>query len=289
MQRILSLCLIVSCFTTGMVGKVEAAETSDVEKAYTFGIVPQQAATKLAEQWLPVLERLSQDSGIRIVFKTAPSIPEFEKRLAKGEYDFAYMNPYHYVVFSEQVGYRAIAKQSNKQLSGIIVVAKDSNLDTLNDLEGKTIAFPSPGAFAASILSRGYLSQQGIGFTPEYVGSHDSVYRNVATKRYVAGGGILRTFNSVDPAIRDELKILWTSDGYTPHAFAAHKTVPVEISVALSTALENLHTTDGGAKLLSSLEFVSIEKAADSQWDDVRALGRDPDSVISQITNDLHE
>ncbi len=77
----------------------------------TFGIVPQQSAITLANNWGPILKYLSEQTGEEVVFRTAKDIPEFERRVAAGEYDIAYMNPYHYTVFHQKPGYNAIAKQ----------------------------------------------------------------------------------------------------------------------------------------------------------------------------------
>jgi len=52
------------------------------------------------------------------------------------------------------------------------------------------------------------LSDNDIEFEPNYVKSHDSVYRAVAAGLFPAGGGVTRTFNSLDPAIREDLRII---------------------------------------------------------------------------------
>ncbi|MEO0444096.1 MAG: PhnD/SsuA/transferrin family substrate-binding protein, partial [Pseudomonadota bacterium] len=65
--------------------------SASVPTSYSFGIVPQQSAKKLAQAWTPVLQYLSTKTGIKLQFKTAKNIPEFEKRLADGDYDFSYM------------------------------------------------------------------------------------------------------------------------------------------------------------------------------------------------------
>ena len=116
----------------------------------SFGIVPQQSATRLAQLWLPLLKQLEQDSGVRLRFRTAPDIPTFEKRLHEGEYDIAYMNPYHYTVFSRSPGYRAIIREKNKKIQGIMVVRADSTIQTIDELNTAKLAFPAPAAFAAS-------------------------------------------------------------------------------------------------------------------------------------------
>ncbi|OOZ38192.1 hypothetical protein BOW53_16320 [Solemya pervernicosa gill symbiont] len=161
----------------------------------TFGVVPQQSATKLARLWGPFLKQLGELSGYEIRFRTATDIPTFEQRVSLGEYDLAYMNPYHYTVFHRSPGYMAFAKERDKQIQGIVIVHKDSPITQISDLDKQVVAFPSPGAFAASILPRAEFARSGIDVTPTYVTSHDSVYRAVAAGLKPAGGGVLRTLN----------------------------------------------------------------------------------------------
>ncbi len=252
-----------------------AAGATDSSRILSFGIVPQQSATKLARTWTPILTFLSSRTGYRIDFKTAKDIPTFEKRCAAGEYDIAYMNPYHYTVFHESPGYRVFAKQKLKALKGIIVVREDSPYKELPGLAGKALAFPSPAAFAATIVTSAQLSGLGIDITPVYVSSHDSVYRSVAKGLYPAGGGVPRTFNSLEPSIKDQLKILWTSKGFTPHAIAAHPRVPVDAVKIIADVMAEMEHDPEGKELLKQIDFNGLVNAEDSEWDDVRSLGLD--------------
>ncbi len=252
------------------------AEQSDSNKVdqevITFGIVPQQAASKLATSWAPILKYLSSKSGVKLVFKTAPDIPTFESRVMNGEYDIAYMNPYHYSVYSIKPGYKAFAKQKNKLIRGILVARKDSSIVSLEDLQHKTLAFPSPAAFAASMLPRAYLSNEGVKFKVKYVGSHDSVYKSVAKGFFVAGGGIERTLNSLDSQIRQELEIIWKSEGFTPHAFAYHPGMNVNRIEKIKKAMIDMSSDSKAKMLLERIKFEGIVSAEDSDWDDVRFL-----------------
>lgn len=241
-------------------------------KTYTVGIVPQQAATQLIRSWGPLIAELSRQSGIKLRFRTTNNIDTFEERLHVAEYDFAYMNPYHYVVFSEHSGYRALAHERDKQIQGIIVAHKDAEIKALEQLRGKTLAFPSHAAFAASILPRAEFTKQNLAIEPRYVGSHDSVYHLVARKRYLAGGGISRTLNAIRPDIRKQLRILWTSQSYTPHAFAANKHVPADVIKAVQTAITQLHADAKGKKYLDDAHLKGFKVAKDADWDDIRLL-----------------
>jgi phosphonate transport system substrate-binding protein len=246
--------------------------TPALSREYTFGIVPQQSAAKIARLWGPIIRQISNDTGLNLKLVTAKDIPTFEKRLAQGEYDFAYMNPYHFTVYNKAPGYKALAKQKDKSIRGIIVVRKDSTAETLADLEYSTLAFPSPAAFAASILTRAGLDSANVPFSPRYVSSHDSVYLAVARGLVPAGGGVVRTFKNTDPAIRDQLRIFWKTPKYTPHAFASHPNVPDADHLKLQQALATLDKTEAGVALLKAINFNGIEIASNENWNDVRAL-----------------
>jgi phosphonate transport system substrate-binding protein len=236
-----------------------------------FGIVPQQSASRLAKMWVPFLARLSQETGLEIKFATMKDIPTFEECLAQGAYDLAYMNPYHYTIYSEKAGYRAFAHQKDKQLQGIVVSRIDSPAKTLHDLQNQKIALPSPAAFGASVLPRAEMKARGIDFEPVYVKSHDSVYRSVAAGFYPAGGGVQRTFNSTPEALRSQLRVIHRTQKYTPHAFAATGTLaPEKVQTILQGMLKIALTAP---ELLEPIKMKGFEAASDKDWDDVRGLG----------------
>jgi phosphonate transport system substrate-binding protein len=244
----------------------------EAPKILSFGVVPQQSATRLAEEWGPLLAEISKRSGVPLVFRTAPSIPAFEERLGKGEYDLAYMNPYHYVVFHQSSGYRAFAKEKDRKIKGILVVKKDSTYRKPADLAGKTVVFPAPAAFAASILPQAEFGRLKIPIEAKFVASHDSVYRSVAAGLQEAGGGIQRTFEALPEETRDSLRVLTETPAYTPHAFAAHSQVPPAVVARVLAAMNSLAGDEAGQRLLAPLAFKGVVAARDDEWNDIRAL-----------------
>jgi phosphonate transport system substrate-binding protein len=252
-------------------------------ETYTVGIVPQQSAVIMARNWAPLLQYLEKNTGLSLRFKTAPNIPEFEQRLAQGEYDFAYMNPYHYVVFSNKPGYRSLVREKDTRLQGVLVVRKDSKIENITQLAGKDLAFPAPASFAASVLPRIELKKKGIAFTPHFVASHDSVYYTVARGIYPAGGGVVRTLNSTPPEIRDQLRVLWTTESFTPHAFAVNPRVTDKVSQALAQVMTKMIVDPAAAEILHNLNMKGWDLAADKDWDDLRNLHVDiKDAPVQQ-------
>ena len=251
------------------------------ERTYSFGVVPQQAATRLAAMWVPLLQRLETLSGVPLKFATAKDIPTFEEGLAAGRYDFAYMNPFHFVVFNAAPGYRALARDRDQRIKGIMVVAKDAPFVALEDLANQDLVFPAPGAFAASILTRAELERRGIPFQTRFVASHDSVYLNVAGGHFAAGGGIGRTLEAVNPEVREQLRVLWESPGFTPHAIAVSPQVPERDAQAVGQAF--LALADAAPELLKDAALGPLTLAKDGDWDDIRALDVDRLRRLSQM------
>lgn len=259
------------------------APSAEATQPYGFGVVPQQSATRLARDWLPFLEELSKRSGIALRFATATDIPTFEGCLSRGAFDFAYMNPYHYTVFAGRQGYRAFAHQRVRRLRGLIVVRADSEIRDLQQLAGQQVAFPSPAAFGASAVQRAELRQLGIAITPVYVKSHDSVYRAVQSGLYPAGGGVTRTLEAADQAVRDRLRVLHMTRAYTPHAFAVHPRIPTAAAEAVARAMVEMAADD---PVLAPLGMEGFTTAADADWDDVRAIALTPEETGIRLTSE---
>lgn len=245
---------------------------ADAQKVLTFGIVPQQSPTRLVQIWAPILREVGDEAGVKLVFKTAPDISTFEKRLMKGEYDIAYMNPYHYIEAHRKQGYLPLLHARDRQLHGILVTRRDAPYHTIADLSGQTLAFPAPDAFGASILVRAEFTRLNVPITPKYVASHDSVYLDVAKGLFPAGGGIMRTFNALNPAIRDQLHVIYVSRGYTPHAIAILPGIPTETAARIQAAFISLDKSTQGQQLLAAMDIKGWVAAQDSDWDDVRVL-----------------
>jgi phosphonate transport system substrate-binding protein len=266
MKRIV-LCLALVSALTAPVRPAQAGET------IRFGVVPQQSAQELAKSWLPILAYLKEKTGLELAFETAKDIPAFEQRLSRGEYDVAYMNPYHYVVFHASQGYEAFARDKGAMLQGLIVVRADSDVTELAQLAGRAVAFPAPASFAATILPLANFKRQGIDVTPNFASSHDSVYLTVAKGLFPAGGGIERTFDNLRPEIKDQLRILWKTPAYTPHPLAAHPRFPRADLARLQAALLEMDADPKGRELLKHLNLKGFQAAADADYADVRGLG----------------
>jgi phosphonate transport system substrate-binding protein len=237
---------------------------------YSFGVVPQYEQRKLFRIWRPVLDELEQRTGFTFELVGSSSIPVFEQKLLQGTYDFGYMNPYHLLMANDAQGYLPLVMDGGRRLKGILVVPKESSVQSVQELAGKPIAFPSPNALGASLLMRAELAKfQGVEVIPQYAQTHSSVYLHVALGLNPAGGGVASTLRSQKPEIRNKLRILYETQAVNPHPVSAHPRVPDAHREKVRQALLDMAATKNSSILLSR---IPIRKAVTASLEDYSPL-----------------
>jgi ABC-type phosphate/phosphonate transport system, periplasmic component len=247
--RLLALILLIFFITAAF--KKSLAQ----ERVFTIGVVPQFTPVEIYERWGPLVKELENRTGLKFELKTYKSIPEFEKAFLKGEPDFVFMNPYHQVMAYKAQKYIPLVRDKTP-LTGILVVRRDSPVKEVKDLDGKVIAFPAPNAFAASLYMRALLTEKfKISFIPEYVKTHDNVYRHVILGKAQAGGGVNNTFLRQPEEVKRELRILYETPPTAPHPFSVHPRVPKEVRDKVKRAILDMANEPSMKALLDRVQM----------------------------------
>jgi len=250
------LCRFLSlvCFATGAANAACLGEQSST-KVYTFDVVPQLTAAKIYTTWSPLLQRVGQEAGLCFELRVSSTIPEFEQKLLKGEPEFVFLNPYHAVLAHQKKKYQPLLADSEDLLTGILVVRADSPIKSLDELKGKNISFPAPNSFAASLLIRAELAKRKIDTNPVFVKTHSNVYRSVIGKDAIAGGGVNNTLDNEAPEVRQQLRVLFETQAYTPHPVATHPSVAGAVRERFLKAMLKLTQDEEGRKLLDGISL----------------------------------
>jgi phosphonate transport system substrate-binding protein len=237
---------------------------------FTFGVVPQFTTQRINDIWSPLLAELSARSGDTYTLTIEPDINEFESAFQRGDYDFAYMNPWHGVVANEAQGYLPIIRDGASTLKGVLVVRADSGINRIEQLERPEIAFPSPNALGASLLMRAELATlHNIEVSPLYVRTHPSVYLNVALGKSIAGGGVMRTLRAQPGEIQGQLKVIYETREISPHPISVHPRVSSEARDRFISAIKQAAASTRGAALFAE---VPIQEPAAASLDDYLIL-----------------
>lgn len=246
---------------------VEPGESATT--TYSISIAPQFEQRKLYATWKPIVDELERRTGLRFNLITTLAIRDFHNAYAKGEFDFVYVDPYNIVHFHESQGYIPLVADK-LPLRGIIVVRKVGPIKTPADLDGKTVAFPSPNAPGASLLVRSSLEQvYHVQVSPLYVKTHSSVYLHVAKGLAAAGGGVEKTLQEQDELLRAQLRVIYTTRSCPSHPIAAHPRVSPEVRDKVRKALLALGETAEGKKMLNE---VPIEQLIPVKYEDYASM-----------------
>jgi len=239
-----------------------ATQLQSQEKIYKIGVVPQFETRRLHSTWNPILEHLNKLTGYQFKLVGAPTINDFEIAFMQGKYDFAYMNPYHFILANQLQGYLPLVRDIGKKLHGVLVVNKNSGINKVSQLDGKVIAFPAPNALGASLLMRQELNDDfSIKIKPSYVNSHDSVYLNVLLGEALAGGGVQKTFNKQPAQYQNSLKILYKTRSVAAHPLVVNSNISKQVRDKVFKALLAMGKTKTGADLLANIPIKQIGKA----------------------------
>jgi phosphonate transport system substrate-binding protein len=238
---------------------------SEASKTYTIGVVPQFEQRKLYAIWKPIVEELQKRTGLTFSLNSTLTIEAFEKAIERGEFDFMYTNPYHIVQVHDKQGYIPLVADK-VALRGIIVVRKESAIQTPAELNGKVVAFPSPNAIGATLLPKSDLGQIfHATVTPLYVKTHSSVYLHVAKGLTEAGGGVEKTLQEQSEEIRSALRIIYTTRSFPSHPVSSHPRVSKNIRETVRNALLAMNDAPESRAMLQN---VPVEQFIPVTYDD---------------------
>ncbi|MFM7012975.1 MAG: PhnD/SsuA/transferrin family substrate-binding protein, partial [Betaproteobacteria bacterium] len=121
------------------------------------------------------------------------------------------------------------------------------------------------------------LARDGIAFTPQYVKSHENVYRAVILGDALAGGGVNNTLAREPGEVRDQLRVLMRTPNYMPHPFSAHPRVPASFRTVVTEAFMQMAQDESLKTLLHDIQIsqpVKVDYVRDYYPLDQLGLGK---------------
>ena len=164
-----------------------------------FGTYASQRPAAVFSTIRPVLDAVESTLDLdgfhlRFSIRVFPTYTEGVNSIANGVIDVARLGPASYIMASDQQPGLSVLVQEDsgpEKVEGVLVVRQDSPIRTLQELQGRTLAFANEHSTAGRYLSQALLVRTGItgdslrGFN--YLGRHDKVAFAVAAGNYDAG------------------------------------------------------------------------------------------------------
>lgn len=157
-------------------------------KELKFGVYTSDKPSVMYKKFKPVINYLEKDLNAngfnyKVSLKIYPTYDKAIDGLIKGEYDFARFGPASYILAKDKnKDIKLLVMEINKgkkRFNGVFIAKKDSQINSLEDLEGKTFAFGSSRSTIGRYLSQAELLKSGISSKElksfKYLGRHDKV------------------------------------------------------------------------------------------------------------------
>jgi phosphonate transport system substrate-binding protein len=248
------------------------------EAAYTFNVLNQRSVALTAQYWNPILTYVSRKSGVPVELKLAKTTKEGNAIAERGEYDFLYTNHF-FTPDRDRLGYRVIARPAGPGIRSQIVVPQDSPVQTLQDLNGKEVAFVTPDGFTGYWLPMDALLRAKVNAKVVFTGNQEASSAQLKVNKVAAAGVNSSVMSRYARREAFEYRALWTSDIYQDLCIMANPKVPKDKAAAVRDAFVNMSKDpegrkilEAGSELLKSTAELGFVAADNRDYDNYRAF-----------------
>jgi phosphonate transport system substrate-binding protein len=251
---------------------------SAAEQRHAFYVLTQRSVALTAQYWNPILTHVSRKSGVPLELKMAKTAKEGNEIAERGEYDFLYTNHF-FTPERDRLGYKVIARPAGPGIKAQIVVPQESAIQTLQDLDGKEVAFVTPDGFTGYWLPMDALLRAKVNVKVVFTGNQEASSAQLKVNKVAAAGVNSSVMSRYARREAFDYRALWTSDVYQDLCIMANPKVPQRQVAAVRAALvdmaadpEGRQILEAGAQLLKSQGDLGFVAAENRDYDNYRAF-----------------
>lgn len=200
--------LLLGALSLSLASPLVAQEPAAAVVSFTFGTYSFKKPTDVYNDFAPAIESLENaletrlNLPVTIDLKVYKTYEECLDKFVSGEVDFVRFGPASYVIARERNPevQLLVAEQEDgkKRCQGVIAVRKDSPVQSLTDLKGRTFAFGDRLSTIGRFLSQAKLVEAGVTEkelkSHDYLERHDKVFKAVELGNFDAGAMHIATF-----------------------------------------------------------------------------------------------
>ncbi|WP_100401740.1 phosphate/phosphite/phosphonate ABC transporter substrate-binding protein [Bacillus sp. FJAT-42315] len=203
MKSILSSLMLGSALLLSACGDTKSVDSSAKEnnlEEFVIAYLPHESSDEKAELDEEFEKELEEELGVKVSSYQANSYNAAIEAMKNDKADLAFFGPFSYIFAAERAGAEALttidnAQQADKPLS-IFVTAADSDINSLEDIKGKTMGFVDPVSTSGHLMPKKHLMDE-LGVTLEeletdgkffksvqFAGGHDKALIGAVNKQY---------------------------------------------------------------------------------------------------------
>lgn len=250
------------------------------QRTYRFYVLNQRTVALTAQYWNPILTYVGEKSGVSLELKLAKTAQEGNAIAEAGKYDFQYTNHF-FTPERDRLGWKVIARPAGPGIRSQIVVPVDSPIKSLQDLNGKDVAFVTPDGFTGYWLPYDALLRANVKVKVVFTGNQEASSAQLRIDKVAAAGVNSSVMARYGRREKFEYRALWTSEVYQDLCIMANPAIPADKVAAVRAALIGMandpagrKVLEAGAELLKSAGDLGFVAANDRDYDNYRRFYR---------------
>lgn len=237
---------------------------------YKFGVFPFMPIAALSKYYNSVAIDFTRALNKRVIALSRPNFTLFSEEITKETYDIIFIQPFDYPI-AYQHNYRPLARRIDS-LDAILVTKIGSGINSINDLEGKTLVNP-PAESAISIVMQKEIVTAGLkGQKMVYTANHFACIQMVLV-------GKADACSTTTPVLlywqdtqlkKKKLHVIHQSDTVPHTLYMVHQRVPEKDKQKFKQAILTWDERPVGKTILKIFNVKSFVEAKDSEYDVIR-------------------
>lgn len=275
---------LTACGTSSDSGSGDSKDGGDPEKL-VMGFVPSQDSDEIADTVKPLADKLSEELGVEVEGQVMTSYSALVEAMGSNQVQIGFLPAFGYVLANEKHGVEVILK-SERYGSGTYkaqyVVRADSDIESLEDMEGKAWAIPdltSTSGFlfpAAQIMDKFNVEDVQSGFFSNTIeaGGHD----NALIAVYEGDADVATTFDDARstieedyPDVMEKLKVVEYTAEIPNDTISVSKDLSDDMQKKVKETFLSFNDDEEMIKVMNEVySWDAIIEADDSEYDVVR-------------------
>ncbi len=250
------------------------------KRSYSFYVLNQRTIALTAQYWNPILTHVNKKSGVPLELKLAKTAQEGNAIAEAGGYAFQYTNHF-FTPERDRLGWKVIARPAGPGIRSQIVVPIDSPIRSLQDLNGKEVAFVSRDGFTGYWLPMDALIRAKVKINVVFAGNQEASFAQLKVNKVAAAGVNSSVMARYGRRESFAYRALWTSEIYQDLCIMANPKVPADKVAAVRAAFVNMvndpegrQVLEAGAELLKSNGELGFVAAENRDYDNYRRFYR---------------
>lgn len=251
-----------------------------------MGLIPAEDNQEVLRDFEPLVEYLSEELGVEVEPYTATDYSGIIEAMRSGEVDVAWFGPLSYVLAEEVADAEAVAVPYEKEgeeptyKSVILTQADNDEIDSVEDVAGKTFSFVDPSSTSGYLYPQKMLKDAGV--DPEqdlaearFAGGHDASILAIQNGNVEAGAswdGQLQTMIEAGAVEEDSVKVIAESDPIPKDPIAVRGDLPEDVKKRIQDVFLTVTPETVGEESLGSEGAIGYQEVSDENYDPVRKL-----------------